>query len=78
MTVALTDVIPAPPPDGVELFRVESPALLDQVVDVDESAFGVEAAVTRRSCPMRCSRTRPSVYVARVADGWCPSGRAPR
>ena len=69
MTVAIADVVPAPPPDGVELFRVESPALLDQVVRVDESAFGVERPSHDGSCPMRSSRTRPSACTRPGVDG---------
>jgi ribosomal protein S18 acetylase RimI-like enzyme len=69
MTIALADLIPAPPPDGVELLRVERPALLDQVVEVDESAFGVGAAVTRLFLPDAVLEdTAQRVYAARV-DG---------
>jgi GNAT superfamily N-acetyltransferase len=69
MTVALADVVPVAPPDGVELFRVESPALLDQVVVVDESAFGVDAATTRRFLPDAVLEDPTQrVYAARV-DG---------
>ena len=69
MTVALADVVPVAPPDGVELFRVESSALLDRVVEVDESAFGVDAATTRRFLPDAVLEDPTQrVYAARV-DG---------
>jgi ribosomal protein S18 acetylase RimI-like enzyme len=69
MAVALTHVVEVAPPEGVELLRVESPALLDQVVVVDESAFDVGAAVTRRFLPDAVLEDPAQrVYAARV-DG---------
>jgi ribosomal protein S18 acetylase RimI-like enzyme len=51
MTLPLRDAIRVDPPDGVEVVRVEDPALLDELVEVDAAAFGGEAAITRRFLP---------------------------
>lgn len=51
MTARVADVPTFDPPDGVELVRVDDPALLDEIVEVDAAAFGGEAAVTRRFLP---------------------------
>ena len=57
------------PPAGVEVFRVEDPALLDDVVTVDEAAFGVDAATTRLFLPDAVlDDPAQRVYAAR-ADG---------
>jgi ribosomal protein S18 acetylase RimI-like enzyme len=69
MTVALADVIPALPPDGVEVFRVEDPAQLDEVVEVDAAAFGGDAGTTRLFLPDAVLEDPAQrVYAARV-DG---------
>lgn len=69
MTLPLADVAPVSPPDEVEVFRVEDPALLDEVVEVDAAAFGGDAATTRLFLPDAVLED-PSqrVYAAR-ADG---------
>jgi ribosomal protein S18 acetylase RimI-like enzyme len=69
MWATIGTTTPAPPPDGVEVLRVDDAALLDAVVEVDEAAFGGEAALTRRFLPdavLEDSAQR--VYAARV-DG---------
>ena len=69
MTVAVPELPYTPPPDGVELLRVEDPALLDQVVDVDAAAFGGDAAVIRRFLPDAVlDDPAQRVYAARI-DG---------
>lgn len=69
MTVALADVVPVSPPVGVEVFRVEDPALLDEVVDVDAAAFSGDAATTRLFLPDTVLEDPAQrVYAARV-DG---------
>jgi len=69
MTLALTDVAPVLPPEGVEVFRVEDPAQLDQVVEVDAAAFGGDAATTRLFLPNAVLEDPAQrVYAAR-ADG---------
>jgi ribosomal protein S18 acetylase RimI-like enzyme len=69
MAVRVQDVPRIAPPDGVELLRVDDPALLDEVVDVDSSAFGGEAAQTRGFLPDAVlDDPAQRVYAARV-DG---------
>ena len=69
MAAALADVPAAAPPDGVEVFRVEDPALLDEVVEVDAAAFGGDAATTRLFLPDAVLQDPTQrVYAARV-DG---------
>lgn len=69
MIVPIAEVTPPPVPPGVELLRVEDPALLDDVVVVDAAAFGGEAAMTRRFLPDAVLEDPAQrVYAARV-DG---------
>jgi GNAT superfamily N-acetyltransferase len=69
MAVPLTDVPTVPVPEGVEVFRVEDPTLLDQVVEVDAAAFGGDAATTRLFLPDAVLEDPAQrVYAARV-DG---------
>lgn len=69
MAVALSDVRVVAPPTGVDVFRVEAPALLDEVVQVDAAAFGGDAATTRLFLPDAVLEDPAQrVYAARV-DG---------
>jgi len=69
MTVALAEMVSVQPPEGVEVFRVEDPALLDEVVEVDAAAFGGDAATTRLFLPDAVLEDPAQrVYAARV-DG---------
>jgi len=69
MTLAMADMAPVPSPDGVEVFRVEDPALLNEVVEVDAAAFGGDAATTRLFLPDAVLEDPAQrVYAARV-DG---------
>jgi GNAT superfamily N-acetyltransferase len=67
MALAVTDVPALPPPPGVEVFRVQDPALLDEVVEVDAAAFGGDAATTRLFLPDAVLEDPTQrVYAARV------------
>jgi len=69
MALAVTDVPALPPPPGVEVFRVQDPAVLDEVVEVDAAAFGGDAATTRLFLPDAVLEDPAQrVYAARV-DG---------
>lgn len=69
MSARIADATPAPAPDGVELLRVEEPALLDAIVEVDAAAFGGESAITRLFLPDAVlDDPAQRVYTARV-DG---------
>jgi ribosomal protein S18 acetylase RimI-like enzyme len=69
MTLPIREARQVPTPEGVEIFRVTDPVLLDALVEVDAAAFGGEAELTRGFLPDAvledpCQR----VYAARV-DG---------
>jgi len=69
MTLRPSEAARVDPPDGVELFRVDDPALLDELVEVDAAAFGGEPAMTRRFLPDAVlDDPAQRVYAAR-ADG---------
>ncbi len=69
MTLDLSQRETVSPPEGLEVFRVEDPALLDEVVAVDVSAFGTAADITRRFLPDAVLEDPAQrVYAARV-DG---------
>jgi GNAT superfamily N-acetyltransferase len=69
MTLPVRDAVRIEPPEGVELFRVEDPALLDELVEVDAAAFGGEPDVVRRFLPDAVlDDAAQRVYAARV-DG---------
>ncbi len=69
MTLDLSQRETVSSPEGLEVFRVEDPALLDEVVGVDVSAFGGDVDITRRFLPDAVLEDPAQrVYAARV-DG---------
>jgi ribosomal protein S18 acetylase RimI-like enzyme len=69
MTLRPREAVRVDPPEGVEPFRVDDPALLDELVEVDAAAFGGEPAITRRFLPDAVlDDPAQRVYAARV-DG---------
>jgi ribosomal protein S18 acetylase RimI-like enzyme len=77
MTLRPRDVVRIDPPDGVELFRVEDPALLDELVEVDAAAFGGEPAMTRRFLPDAVLEDPAQrVYAARIGGRLVGAGES--
>jgi ribosomal protein S18 acetylase RimI-like enzyme len=69
MTLRPREAVRVQPPEGVELFRVLDPPLLDELVEVDAAAFGGDVAITRRFLPDAVlDDPAQRVYAAR-ADG---------